>query len=47
MAKAYINGLEVTVYDFDGDFCKCYVPEVGITQWYHMNLIALKLDETE
>lgn len=36
MAKAYVNGVECTIYDFmtneDGYmYCKCFYPSLGIT----------------
>ena len=42
MAKAYINGIEVIVYDFSGDQALCYVPEVGVKEWFKMNMIEVK-----
>ena len=42
-AKAYVNGVEVTVYDYQGDRAKCFVPELGITSWYKINQIEVKL----
>lgn len=42
MAKAYINGTEVTVYDFKEDQALCYIPALGIKEWYKQNLIEVK-----
>ena len=42
--NAYINGLNVIIYDFQGDYCKCFVPEVGITDWFNKNLIEVRCD---
>ena len=42
-SKAYVNGVEVTVYDYQGDKVKCFVPELGITTWYRLNQIEVKL----
>ena len=42
MAKAYINGIEVVVYDFDGDRALCYIPSLEIRGWYKQNLIEVR-----
>ena len=44
MAKAYINGTEVTVYDYKEDKALCYIPALGIKEWYKQNLIEVKYD---
>lgn len=45
MSKATINGIEVVVYDFQGDHALCYVPEVGIKDWFNMNMIEVLHDQ--
>lgn len=45
MSKATINGIEVVVYDFSGDQALCYVPEVGIKDWFNMNMIEVAHDQ--
>lgn len=45
MSKAMINGIEVVVYDFRNDQALCYVPEVGIKDWFNMNLIEVTHDQ--
>ena len=42
MANAYINGIEVVVYEFSGDQALCYVPEVGVKEWFKMNMIEVR-----
>lgn len=42
MKKAFINGLEAVIYDYDGEWVKCYIPEVGITDWYFGGLIEIR-----
>lgn len=44
MAKAYINGTEVTVYDYNGDQALCYIPALNIKGWYKQNLIEVRYD---
>lgn len=44
MAKAYINGTEVTVYDYKGDQALCYIPALDIKEWYKQNLIEVRHD---
>lgn len=41
MAKAYINGVEVTIYEFQGDKARCYVPEYDLTNWYRLDQIEV------
>lgn len=45
MCKAKINGIEVVVYDFHNDQALCYVPEVGIKDWFNMNMIEVTYDQ--
>lgn len=45
MSKATINGIEVVVYDFHNDQALCYVPEVGIKDWFNMNMIEVTYDQ--
>ena len=45
MVKAYINGMLVTIYGYRPGEAKCYVPEVGITSWYNLNLIELRNED--
>lgn len=45
MSKATINGIEVIVYDFHEDQALCYVPEVGIKDWFNMNMIEVLHDQ--
>lgn len=45
MAKALVNGVEVTVYEYRGDKARCYVPELGITSWYRLNQIEVRDDD--
>lgn len=42
MAKAFINGTEVTVYAYRGDEVLCYIPELGTKDWYKQNLIEVR-----
>lgn len=42
MAKAYINGTEVTVYDYKEDKALCYIPALNIKGWYKQNLIEVR-----
>ena len=42
MAKAYINGVEVIVYDYDGNMALCYIPSLEIRGWYNHNLIEVR-----
>lgn len=44
MAKAYINGTEVTVYAYRGDEALCYIPALNIKGWYKQNLIEVRHD---
>ena len=44
MSKATINGIEVVVYAFCNDQALCYVPEVGIKDWFNMNMIEVSND---
>ena len=41
MAKAYINGIEVTVYEYRGEEALCYIPILNIKGWYKQNLIEV------
>lgn len=41
-SKAYINGIEVVVYDFSGDQALCYVPEIGVKSWFNQNMIEVR-----
>lgn len=43
-AKAYINGIEVVVYAFTDNQALCYVPEVGVKDWFNMNMIEVAHD---
>lgn len=42
MAKAYINGIEVTVYEYRNEEALCYIPVLNIKGWYRQNLIELR-----
>ena len=42
MAKAYINGIEVTVYEYRGEEALCYIPALNIKGWYKQNLIEVR-----
>lgn len=44
MAKAYINGTEVIIYEFKGKSALCYFPEIGTKDWYNTNLIEVRYD---
>ena len=44
MAKAYINGIEVTVYEYRGEEALCYIPALNIKGWYKQNLIEVRYD---
>ena len=44
MAKAYINGTEVRVYEYKGDEVLCYIPALHIKGWYKQNLIEVRYD---
>lgn len=41
-SKAFINGIEVVVYDFSDDQALCYVPEVGVKEWFNMDMIEVR-----
>lgn len=41
MSKATINGIEVVVYDYKDGQALCYVPEVGIKDWFNMEMIEV------
>ena len=43
-SKAYINGTEVTVYDYKEDKALCYIPALNIKGWYKQNLIEVRYD---
>ena len=45
MCKATINGIEVVVYDFADNQALCYVPEVGVKDWFNMNMIEVAHDQ--
>ena len=45
MSKATINGIEVVVYDYFNGQALCYVPEVGIKDWFNMNMIEVTNDQ--
>ena len=47
MAKAYINGTDVTVYDYKGDEALCYILALNIKGWYKQNLIEVRYDQTD
>lgn len=40
--KAFINGIEVVVYDFSDGQALCYVPEVGVKEWFKTNMIEVR-----
>lgn len=42
MAKAFINGTEVTVYEYRGEEALCYIPALNIKGWYKQNLIEVR-----
>ena len=42
MSKATINGIEVVVYEYRDGQALCYVPEVGIKDWFNMNMIEVR-----
>lgn len=42
MSKAYINGTEVTVYDYKEDQALCYIPALNVKGWYKQNLIEVR-----
>ena len=44
MSVAMINGIEVIVYDFRGNHALCYVPEVGIKDWFNTSMIEVAAD---
>lgn len=44
MAKAYINGTEVMVYEYKEDKALCYIPALNIKSWYKQNLIEVRYD---
>lgn len=45
MSKATINGIEVVVYAFREDQALCYVPEVGIKDWFNLSMIEVSHDQ--
>ena len=44
MVKAYLNGVEVTIKEFRGDEAHCFIPSMGICNWYKMNLIEVRCE---
>ncbi len=42
MTKAYVNGVEVTVYEYKNDEAKCFIPSLGISCWYKLGLIEVR-----
>lgn len=42
MSAAYVNGIEVTIYDFKDGKAKCYVPDLDICNWYNLHQIEVK-----
>ena len=42
MSKATINGIEVVVYEYKDNKALCYVPEVGIKDWFNMEMIEVR-----
>lgn len=42
MSRAYINGVEVIIYDFQNGEAKCYVPSLDIKGWYGLDQIEVK-----
>lgn len=41
-SKAYINGTEVTVYEYRGEEALCYIPALDIKSWYRLNEIEVR-----
>lgn len=41
MIKAYINGIEVKIYSFNGNTVSAYVPEIGKVQEYPIELVTV------
>ena len=44
MVKAYINGVEATIYEFRGEEALCFFPDLGTKGWYKTNLIEVRND---
>ena len=42
MTKAFVNGVEVTVYEFKEDSAKCFVPSLNICNWYKLSMIEVR-----
>ena len=40
--RAYVNGIEVTVYDFQDEKALCFIPEIGVKSWYRLNEIEVR-----
>lgn len=46
MVKAFVNGIEVTIYDYQEDKALCFIPEMGVKNWYRLNQIEVRYDNT-
>ena len=42
MSKAFVNGVEVTVYEYRNDEAKCFIPSMGISNWYKLSMIEVR-----
>lgn len=42
MIKAFINGSEVTIYEFKSNEARCYVPEYDLMNWYRLDQIEVR-----
>ena len=42
MIKAFVNGVEVTVYEYRNDEAKCFIPSMGICNWYKLSMIEVR-----
>lgn len=45
MTKAFVNGVEVVIYDFQENKAKCFIPELGIENWYRFDQIEVRYDK--
>lgn len=45
--KAYVNGIEVVIYEYEEDSAKCYIPSMNITNWYKLSMIKIDVQEID
>lgn len=40
--RAYVNGVEVVIREFQDDQARCYIPSMDICNWYKLSLIEVR-----